>query len=201
MFFVNVWPRQTLPVLLLGTTSTAVGITVLARACDAENTNLIYGMMALTGYGIGLNANPGSLHGLAYFPTMTAPITCLIAFAMPFGGTVGLTIMSTVFNNKSGLGHTDPKTGIVWAFIAMMPIVWLAVLGTTFLGNVWIGKDGRHDVVHGAWLFSLLRGKPLERVTMARTEDARADDGGSAVSLKPLGPSRPQAAEDIERGH
>jgi hypothetical protein len=108
----NVWPRQTLPALLLGGITSAVGTTVLAWAVHAEKRTVVYGMMALVGHGVMMRMNSGSLHGLAYFPTITAQITCLVAFAMPFGGLVGLTIMSTVFNNKSGVGQENPKEGI-----------------------------------------------------------------------------------------
>ncbi|KAL2020298.1 hypothetical protein VTK56DRAFT_8526 [Thermocarpiscus australiensis] len=204
MFLINVWPRQTLPALLLGTTSSAVGITVLPWACQAERASTIYGMMALAGFGVGMNFNPGSLHGLAYFPGMTAPITCLISFAQPFGGTIALTIMSTVFNNRSGANHADPKTGIVWAYIAMIPIMWLAVLLTTFLGNVWVRKDGKHDVFHGAWLWNLLRGERLERVTMARVDDSDNVHEKAGAALKTVVPSIREAREtrpDIERGN
>ncbi|GAB1317907.1 Tetracycline efflux protein [Madurella fahalii] len=199
MFFINVWPRQTLPALLIGSVSSAVGITVLPWACQSDNTPLIYGMMALAGYGVGMNTNPGSLHGLAYFPGMTAPISCLVSFAVPFGGTIALTIMSTVFNNKSGPNHEDPRTGIVWAFIAMIPILWAGVLVTTLLGNVWIRKDGSHEVVHGAWIWSLVRGKGLERVTMARVEDGRSNDDNSDVPLGAVAPTLLVAEADIDR--
>jgi hypothetical protein len=109
MFSSNVWPRQTLPVLLLGGITSLVGITGLAWAVHAENTIVIYVMMAVVGHSVMVRMNIGSLHSLAYFPTMTAPISCLVTFAMPFGGVVGLTIMSTVFTNKSGVGQQDPK--------------------------------------------------------------------------------------------
>lgn len=156
-------------------------------------------MMALAGYGVGMNTNPGSLHGLAYFPDMTAPISCLVSFAVPFGGTIALTIMSTVFNNKSGPNHEDPRTGIVWAFIAMIPIMWAGVLVTTFLGNVWIRKDGSHEVVHGAWIWSLAGGKSLRKVMMARSEDAGSNDDNSGVPLRTVAQSTPVAATDIDR--
>jgi len=199
MFFVNVWPRQTIPVLLLGTTSAGVNIIVIAWACQSEHINLIYGMIALTGFGVGVNMNPGSLHALAYFPGMTAPITCLVSFAFPFGGTITLTIMSTVFNNRSGPNHSDLKSGIMWAYVAVIPIMWLAVLITTFLGNVWIGKDGNHEMVHGAWFWSFLRGKKLEKVTMARVEDAGSVRNGD-IDLKPVHMSKPEARLDVEQG-
>jgi len=200
MVFINAWPRQTVPILFLGTTTAAVGITVIAYGCHADYLNLVYGMMALTGFGVGVNMNPGTLHALAYFPGMTAPITCLTSFAFPFGGTVTLTIMSSVFNNKSGVGHADPLTGIVWAFAAVAPIMWLAVLITTFLGNVWIGKDGNHQVVKGAWFWSLITRKKLEKVTRSRMEDARADGGHGDIGLKPVPRSTPEYGTDIENG-
>lgn len=30
--------------------------------------------------------------------------------------------------------------------------MWLCVLLTTFLGNVWVNKKGDHEVVNGAYL-------------------------------------------------
>ncbi|KAJ5648924.1 Major facilitator superfamily domain general substrate transporter [Penicillium longicatenatum] len=173
MFSSNIWPRQTLPTLIVGSLASAVGITVLAWAVKAAQTNVIYGMMALVGFGIGSRMNPASLHGLAYFPAMTAQISCLVSFALPFGGLVGLTIMSTVFTNKSGVDQSDPKQGIKWAFIAMIPFMWISVILTTFLGNVWIKKDGGHEVVNGAYLWSFLTRKKLTRESRDRGEDVR----------------------------
>ncbi|KAK5662525.1 hypothetical protein OQA88_8437 [Cercophora sp. LCS_1] len=172
MFMSNVFPKQTQPSLVLATTTASVGISVLGWATMQENIPVIYGMMALTGYGVGLSFNPGSLHALAYFPELTAPIQCLVSFSNPFGGTVGLTIMSTVLNNKSGPDGSDPKTGIMWAFISIIPIMWMGVLFTLFLGNVWIRpiKEGGHDVVDGVWLWSCLRGKPLPKRKVIRGE-------------------------------
>lgn len=115
--------------------------------------------------------NPGSLHGLAYFPTMTAAVSCLASFAQPFGGLVGLTIMSTVFNNKSGVNQQDPRDGIKWAFIAMIPFMWLGVILTTFLGNVWLGKDGVHEIVNAPFLWSFITGKKLTREKITRGDD------------------------------
>lgn len=167
----NVWPRQTLPALLLGSITSAVGITALAWAVYAKNSNVVYGMMALVGHGVMLRMNPSSLRGLAYFLTMTASISCLVAFVMPFGGLVGLTIMSAVFTNKSGVGQQNPKDGIMWAFIALTPFMWLCVLLTTFLGNVWILKDGGHEVVNGAYLWSFVTRKRLMRGQITRGDD------------------------------
>jgi hypothetical protein len=191
MFFSNVWPRQTNPPLLLGGITSAVGITVLAWAVHAEDTSVIYGMMALVGYGVAMRINPASIHGLAYFPSMAAPISCLASFAMPFGGLVGLTIMSTVFINRSGVGQQDAKEGIMWAFIAMIPFMWLCLLLTTFLGNVWISKDGGHEVVNGAYLWSFVTRKQLTRERMTR--------GDGLGNLAPSGTEK-KDGNDVEAG-
>ncbi|KAK2614624.1 hypothetical protein N8I77_001433 [Diaporthe amygdali] len=165
MFSINVWPRQTLHPLLLGAIASSVGITVLAWAISAETTNTIYGMMALTGFGVGVRLSPASMHGLAYFPASTAAITSLFSFAVPFGGMIALTLMSTVFNNKSDM---DPKSGISWAFVALIPIVWLCALLTTFLGNVWVNKEGDHEVVNGAYFWSVFTRKSLKKERRTR---------------------------------
>ncbi|KAK0624945.1 major facilitator superfamily domain-containing protein [Bombardia bombarda] len=195
-FFINLWPGQTLPCLILGGVTSAVGVTVLAWATHARNTSVIYGMMALTGYGVGMRFNPGSLHGLAYFPGMTAAISCLVSFALPFGGTLTLTLMSTVFNNRSGPNQSDPKSGIMWAFISIIPIVWIGVFVTLFLGNVWILKDGAgHEVVHGPWLWSLLTGRRLERVKIV---EHQGPAGEGEIMMQGVGPDR--KVNDMEAG-
>jgi hypothetical protein len=191
MFSSNIWPRQTFPALLLGGITSAVGISVLAWAVHAENTNVVYGMMALVGHGVIMRMNPSSVHGLAYFPNMTAQISCIVSFAMPFGGLIGLTIMSAVFTNKSSVDQQDPKAGIMWAFIAIIPFVWLCVLSTTFLGNVWVLDDGDHDVVYGAYLWSLVTGKNLKRERITR--------GEGLGNLTPMGVEK-ENGNDVEVG-
>lgn len=170
MFLTNVWPRQTLPPLLLSTITAATGVTVLAWATYTETLSVVYGMMSLAGFGIGMAYSPGTLHGLAYFPELAETIQCIVTFAGPLGGTVGLTLMATVFNAKGGLGGDDPKTGVMWAFIAVTPILWGSVVVTMFRGNVWIRpiRDGGHDVVHGVWLWSLCTGKKLQKERIVR---------------------------------
>lgn len=196
IFSVNVWPRQTLYPLLMGGITSAVGVTVLAWAVSIRNTNLIYGMMALTGHGVGIRLSPASMHGLAYFPGSTAAITCLFSFAVPFGGTITLTLMSTVFNNKNGIAHVNAKSGIMWAFVSIIPFMWLCVLLTTFLGNVWINKEGDHEVVNGAYLWSFITRKRLVREK--RTRDGTGFDSvlartdtGTVVTGEPYQTSRP----------
>jgi len=208
--FTNVIPgiRQTFPPLLLGSITAAVGITVLAWATSVGDIkqSVVYGMMALTGHGVGMSFNPGTLHGLAYFPDMAASVACLVSFAQPFGGTVGLTVMMTVFNNRGpggvggSVGHgaeggeelgkcevgdehsRATALGIMWAFIALIPLVWLTMFATTWLGNVWILKDGGHEVVHGPWFWSVVTGRRLMKEKMELkewTEDVGVDDAHS----------------------
>ncbi|KAK7748690.1 hypothetical protein SLS53_000712 [Cytospora paraplurivora] len=147
-------------------------ITVLAWAIKAQNTSVIYGMMALTGHGVGIRLSPATMHGLAYFPSNTSAITCIFSLAVPFGGMIALTMMSTVFNNKS---ETTDKSAIMWAFVALIPFMWLCVLLTTFLGNVWVHKGGDHDVVNGAYLWSFLTPKRL--LKEKRTREGSGWDG------------------------
>ena len=166
----NVWPRQTLPALLLGGVTSAVSMTVMAWAVHGARTPMVYGMMALAGHSVMIRINPASMHALAYFPTMTAPILCLQTFALSFGSLVGITVMSTTFINKSGIDQQDPREGVMWAFVAIIPFVWFCLFLTGFLGNVWILKDGGHEVVHKPYLWSLVKGRKLVKERLDRRE-------------------------------
>lgn len=168
MFLVNRYPRQTIYPLMLGSLASAVGIQVLCYAIDIGNLPLIYGMMALAGFGVGVRMSPGSMHGLAYFPANTAQITCIFAFALPFGGAVGLTLMSTVFNNKLAPTDVNAKSAIMYAYYTIAPFMWLCVLACFFLGNVWINKEGNHEVVNDAYILSVLTGRKLVKETRTR---------------------------------
>ncbi|CAG9949369.1 unnamed protein product [Clonostachys rosea f. rosea IK726] len=79
------WPRMTWPAIFLGTLVEAVGIGMMAYALYTESSPTIFGMMALTEQSSG------------HWP---------VDICHPLGGTIGLTIMSTVFNNVSNL-ETD----------------------------------------------------------------------------------------------
>ncbi|RDW83052.1 MFS general substrate transporter-15 [Coleophoma crateriformis] len=151
IFMCNQFPRKTFPPLMLGSVIEAVGITVLAWALSQGHSATIYGLMALTGVGTGLRFMPGSLHAIGFFPNNIASVISMMAFAVPFGGTVGMTVMNSVFNNKSGLGSGGSiatyttnqqvdlekvKMAIVWSFVALVPFMWLCVLAAAGLGNV-----------------------------------------------------------------
>lgn len=103
----NKWPRMTFPSVFLGTIVEAIGIGLLGWSIYAERLAPIYGMMALVGCGTGLRFMASPLHGIGLFKNMRASVIALMAVAIPFGGTIGLTIMSTVFNNTSGLDSNE----------------------------------------------------------------------------------------------
>lgn len=199
----NRWPRMTFPSVFLGTLTESVGLGVLAWAIWADRLSVIYGMMALVGCGSGMRFMASPLHGIGLFRHLRASVIGLMAVAIPFGGTVGLTIMSAVFNNTSGLGSSagefshvkskgaeaneQAKMGVVWAFVAVTPIVALVCHSysslyrtkTNFLqafplswciGNVKLGQgppgeDGPTDIIiKGSYLLKLLRGQEHLRV-------------------------------------
>jgi hypothetical protein len=50
----------------------------------------------------------GTLHGIGFFPNDIAAVVAIMALAIPFGGTVAMTIMSSGFNNISGISESSP---------------------------------------------------------------------------------------------
>lgn len=186
----NKFPRQTVYPLTLGSLCSAVGIQVLCWAIGAGQVNVVYGMMALAGFGVGVRMSSSAMHGLALFPpSRTAQVTCVFAFALPLGGAVGLTIMSTVYNNKLGAGgggdeaDRNYQEAIMYAYYAIVPFMWSCVVACLFLGNVWVkrgdGGDG-HEVVRGAYLVSLITRKKLVRETKHRGDEDGFNLGADA---------------------
>ncbi|KAK2057604.1 major facilitator superfamily transporter [Colletotrichum caudatum] len=181
----NSWPRKTFPPILIGSVLEMTGVGLLAWAIYTEHNPTVYGMMALTGVGTGLRVMPVQLHGIGYFPKKIAAVISLVAVAYPFGGTLGLTVMTTVFNNASGIGNDSPlrdfgtlrslpeavqqrvtheaKMGVVWAFVAITPFMVLCTVLASLLGNVYIGKadDGEGErtnaIYEGAYMLSWFR--------------------------------------------
>ncbi|KAI9158391.1 Efflux pump FUS6 [Paramyrothecium foliicola] len=193
----NTWPRVTFPPVFLGTGIETIGIGLLAWALFMERTSTIYGMMALVGVGIGLRIMAAPLHGLGIFRNDRASVISLLSLAGPFGGTLGLTVMSTVFNNVSGLSaHQDSfllpqglteagreearhnaKMGVVWAFVAITPLMLSAWLCTCLIGNVRLNKQIQQtegfqdsDVVEGVYIWKLITGVNADKTT--RDSDA-----------------------------
>ncbi|KAI2995569.1 hypothetical protein CBS147346_9848 [Aspergillus niger] len=102
IYFCNGFPRQTFFPLLMGAVLSTVGLSVVAYAISAKETSLLSGMLVITGAGVGLRLMPSSLHTVGIWPERIAPAMSLMQVSLPFGGTLGLTIMTSVFNNKFG---------------------------------------------------------------------------------------------------
>lgn len=184
MFICNAWPRQTFFPLFLGTAVEPLGITLLAVAINNGNLGVVYGMLALTGFGTGIRLMPGTLHGVGYFPNHIASIVSLMSLSVSLGGTIATTLMLNIFNNTlstSGLTFNSPesssfeaigglsetaqaffkdraKRGIVLAFFALTSFGWLGVIVIMWMGNVKIGKKGAKDIlIKGSYIGSLFR--------------------------------------------
>ncbi|KAH8431738.1 uncharacterized protein LDX57_009393 [Aspergillus melleus] len=174
MLLCNYIPAQTYHPLNAGALLTTVGLALVIYAIHTQNAPLLNGMMVLTGAGTGLRFMPANLHAVGIWPERIAPVLSLMRFAMPFGGTISLTIMGSVFNNKfdaavgsagsgNGTGNlnmqdtssslsfidalaTDEqrvvrgmgRDAIMWAYIAIMPIMGISLVAGLVMGNVWI---------------------------------------------------------------
>lgn len=159
-------PRNTFSSLFLGSIIEAIGITILIPAFHNGHLPTIYGMMGLTGVGTGMRFMPGTLHGVGFFPDAIAPVVSLLEFMIFFGGTSALPIMNSVFNNRLGMSfHIDSHSSleaiatlpleaqavlreqageaVMWAFVAICPFMWVAVLVAGCLGTVYLDKDGQ----------------------------------------------------------
>ncbi|KAG5289492.1 MFS multidrug transporter [Histoplasma ohiense] len=100
MFACNAWPAQTFAPLSTGTLVESVGVALITWAVTTRNIPLINGMMAVAGAGTGLRFMPSSLHAAGIWPDKLAPAMSIMRFCLPFGGTLALAIMGSVFNNK-----------------------------------------------------------------------------------------------------
>jgi MFS family permease len=109
MFMCNFFPRQTFYPIFIGSVVEATGFAVLAWATSTRKSALVSVMMAISGGGTGLRFMPNTLHAAGVWPTRLAAVMSLMDFALPFGGTLAIAIMSAVFYNKfdnylNGLG-------------------------------------------------------------------------------------------------
>jgi hypothetical protein len=68
-------------------------------------------MMVLAGAGTGIRMMPANLHIAGIWPDRLAAALSLMRFALPFGGTVGITVMGSVFNNKLSESISGLTTG------------------------------------------------------------------------------------------
>ncbi|KAH7194898.1 major facilitator superfamily domain-containing protein [Fusarium oxysporum] len=189
----NNWPRQTWHPIMTGSIIEAVAIALLAWAMWEERDGVVYGMMAMAGVGVGVRFMPVPLHGMGFFPKQVSAIVSLTQLSDPLGGTLGLTIMTTVFNNAVNLGTNTTtsandfvtlqnlppeaiaeiketaKEGIVWALIAIFPFMILCIVAAAFMGSVYLTTgaededDNANQIYEGVYLWALLRKEKIDR--------------------------------------
>lgn len=184
MFTCNVWPAQTWYPLGVGTIVESIGIGLITWAVSTRKVPLVNGMMAVAGAGTGMRFMPGTLHAAGVWPDQIAPAMSVMRFSVPFGGTLALAIMGSVFNNKMAPvfrsttpgenQHIDTHAGqslnsignlpeavqifvrntgkdaVMWAFIAITPIMAISLVAVFFLGNVWIKSDKAKEAAERA---------------------------------------------------
>jgi hypothetical protein len=73
---------------------------ILIWAVTTRTSRVVNAMMAIAGCGTGLRFMPNNLHAAGIWPTRIAAAMSIIDFALPFGGTLAIAIMGSVFNNK-----------------------------------------------------------------------------------------------------
>ncbi|KAM5377518.1 hypothetical protein ACJZ2D_004887 [Fusarium nematophilum] len=215
IYMCNSYPGQTWHPIMLGAIVEAAGIAILAWALWKEHDPTVYGMMVLTGVGVGVRFMPVPLHGMAYFPKRIAAVISLSEVSDPFGGTLGLTIMTTVLNNVAGVGDMGDSTGydfsmlthmgeqeleemkdrakkgIVFAYIAIFPFMVLCIVASAFLGNVYInsneqdGDEQSNTIYQGVYLWAWLRGKKIDENSHKVTITRRATWRGEEQEMLP----------------
>lgn len=173
MFLCNRWPKETFWPLFFGSTLEPVGIGMLTWALSRGRVGVVDGMLGFAGIGTGLRLMPGLLHAVGLRSRFKARGLAVMSFTQVFGGTVGIAIMGSVFNNKlsqyvAGVAHINPhdtssignidalppamqahvravvNDAVFWAYIAILPFLGLAGALVFFLGNVKI-TDQKQD--------------------------------------------------------
>ncbi|TGJ70560.1 hypothetical protein EYR41_002594 [Orbilia oligospora] len=104
MFICNVYPKQTWLPMFLGSWIEPVGLALLTYALTIRNVAMVNGFLALSGVGTGIRFMPGTLHAVGIEPRRIAQVVSLMGFVLPLGGTLGLTMMGSVFNNELNAG-------------------------------------------------------------------------------------------------
>lgn len=111
IFMCNVYPRQTITPLLIGTVIETGGIAALSWAIAARGKVAVNVLMAVAGLGTGIRFMPENLHLTGMYRDRLAPILGLLLFSNPFGGTLALTVMGSVFQNKMAVYFTADNAG------------------------------------------------------------------------------------------
>jgi hypothetical protein len=176
----NVYPRQTIWPLLVGTLIETGSIGALSWAINARQKTLVNVFMGVAGFGTGIRFMPENLHLTGMYRDRVAVILGLLSFAGPFGGTIALTVMGSVFQNKmsayfgngssrfdinspaaldaiNGLSpeqlerfRSAAASAVSWSFISILPFLVISIFAALMLGNVWISKDKKKKTVASA---------------------------------------------------
>ena len=111
MFICNKYPAQTFLPIFSGSIIETVGIALLAWAVTTRRRPLVNGIMALSGVGTGLRFMPNTLHATGIWGSRIAAIMSVLSFCAPFGGTMAIGIMTSVFSNRfdSGVAALVPE--------------------------------------------------------------------------------------------
>jgi hypothetical protein len=96
----NVYPRQTIWPLLVGTIVETGSMGALSWAISARRKTAVNVLMGIAGFGTGIRFMPENLHLTGLYRDKIAVILGLLSFAGPFGGTIALTVMGSVFQNR-----------------------------------------------------------------------------------------------------
>jgi hypothetical protein len=165
MFLCNIWPKATFWPLFFGSTLEPLGVGMLTWALSNGRIRVVDGMLGFAGVGTGLRFMPGMLHAVGLRSRFKARGLATMSFASVFGGTVGIAIMGSVFNNKlsqyvSDVAHINPhntssvgnidalppalqaeiraevNNAVFWAYVSILPFLSLAGVLAFFLGNV-----------------------------------------------------------------
>lgn len=110
IYLCNHKPRQTFWPLFLGTIIETGAMAALAYAVKQRQHTLVNVMMGVVGAGTGVRFMPFNLHLAGMFRDKLAPVYSLLRFAMPFGGTLALTVMGSVFQNQMAV-YFGPGAG------------------------------------------------------------------------------------------
>ncbi|OJJ39695.1 hypothetical protein ASPWEDRAFT_37527 [Aspergillus wentii DTO 134E9] len=240
VYMCNIRPAQTFWPITFGTFAETAGLAVVTWAISTQNTGIINGMMVLAGAGTGARFMPDGLHTSGIWPERIAPAMSLMRFALPFGGTMALTIMGSVFNNKlssaaalagggsssefnvhdaNSLSFIDAlpsaqqalirnvgKDAIMWAFIAIMPIMGISLVAGLFMGNAWIKPKSREndeeksaindeqqigysEVIYVPYLWALMKGNidSYKRISKPLSAEERQQQAHEQMELRQLG--------------
>lgn len=175
MFLCNVWPRMTFWPLFFGSILEPIGVGMLTWALGNNGRpSVVCGLLGFAGVGTGLRMMPGMLHAVGIQSRLKARGLAIMNFTFGFGGTVGISVMSSVFSNKlvnqiGSVTHVSTNTtasvesisalppevqvivrgwfsdSIYWAYISILPFLGLAGVLAFLLGNVEITRQKQDE--------------------------------------------------------